>query len=61
MQCSRCQVSEEERRLQICPTCKKPFCHECTVIVGGKGFCTRGCGDYFFFGDGDDDEDLDDG
>ena len=61
MQCSRCQVGEEERRLQICPTCKKPFCHDCTFIVGGKGFCTKGCGDYFFFGDGDDDENLDDG
>ena len=59
MHCSRCQVSEEERRLESCATCKKPFCHECAYQVGGKEFCAKVCGEFFFFGDGDDEDDED--
>jgi hypothetical protein len=30
-------------------------CTECVYKVKGKDFCTRGCGSYFFFGEGEDD------
>ncbi|MFQ5718945.1 MAG: hypothetical protein ACE5IK_05310 [Acidobacteriota bacterium] len=59
MLCSRCQTKGEESDLQPCPTCKKPFCEKCVHVMGGKAFCSRGCATYFFFGDGEDDGDLD--
>jgi hypothetical protein len=55
VECSRCQSSEETKRMQNCPICKKPVCQDCLYFVGGKGFCSKGCGEYFFHGEGDED------
>ncbi|MFQ5766472.1 MAG: hypothetical protein ACE5ID_00585 [Acidobacteriota bacterium] len=55
MKCSRCEIGEETRRLQTCPICRKPFCYDCAYRVGGKDFCGKGCGMFFFFGEGDED------
>jgi hypothetical protein len=49
-----CGASEEERRTQKCPICFKRFCEECAVSVSGRTFCSRFCGEYFFFGGEDD-------
>ncbi len=53
--CHRCLATEEEKRLEFCPTCRKPFCDDCTYVVGGKDFCCKGCGYFFFFGEGEED------
>ncbi len=60
MECTRCSASEEDKRLQQCPTCRKPVCADCLYTFGGKGFCSHGCGVFFFHGDGDEDEMTDD-
>ena len=52
--CEMCGASEEERRTQKCPICFKRFCEECAVSVSGRTFCSRFCGEYFFFGCEDD-------
>jgi hypothetical protein len=46
--------------MQECPICKKPVCQDCLYFVGGKGFCSKGCGEYFFHGEGDEDLTEDD-
>ena len=35
-------------------------CQDCLYVVGGKGFCSKGCGEYFFHGEGDEDLTEDD-
>ena len=55
MNCARCQVTDQEQRLEICTICKKLFCHDCAYAFAGKNFCGKGCGSYFFFGEGDED------
>ena len=48
--CDLCGTSDEERRTWKCPICFKRFCRECGVLVSGREFCSRYCGEYFFFG-----------
>jgi hypothetical protein len=52
--CELCGISAEERRTQKCAICYKRYCEECAVKFSGRSFCSRFCGEYFFFG-GDDD------
>jgi hypothetical protein len=49
--CWRCEVSEEERRLRKCVICYKYYCDECAADRNGRTFCSKQCGDFFFFGD----------
>ena len=57
VQCVKCAVSEEERRMYKCPICFKKICENCSFFFAGRHFCTKGCADYFFFGSGDEDDD----
>ncbi|MFQ5669371.1 MAG: hypothetical protein ACE5HD_02490 [Acidobacteriota bacterium] len=56
MECNRCHVDDNMTRLQFCPTCRKPVCSDCLHLVGGKGFCSKACGYFFFYGEGEDDD-----
>jgi hypothetical protein len=52
--CELCGTSEGELRPQKCPICYKRYCEECGVNLSGRRFCSRFCGEYFFFGGEDD-------
>ncbi len=51
MNCSACEKSELETRLEKCPICFKLTCPECGTREYGRSFCSRRCADQFFFGD----------
>jgi hypothetical protein len=53
-QCCECGKTTDETTLTKCPTCFKHFCGEHCFVMSGRTFCSRGCADYFFFGDPDD-------
>jgi hypothetical protein len=52
--CRTCEKSEDQTRLSKCPVCHKGFCDEHAFTVSGRQFCSRGCGEYFFFANEDD-------
>jgi hypothetical protein len=52
--CSHCGKHRDEVALDKCPVCHKLFCWSCGKRRMGKVFCSNLCGDYFFFGDEDD-------
>jgi hypothetical protein len=54
IQCYECGKTIDETTLTKCPTCFKYFCGEHSFVMSGRPFCSRGCADYFFFGDPDD-------
>ena len=56
--CGRCGRLCEPAELDVCPVCKSTFCLYCLYRVGSRNYCSRPCGDSFFFGDADDDEEL---
>jgi hypothetical protein len=53
MDCTVCQASDLDRRLEKCPICFKWVCEECAIRSYGRCFCTKLCADQFFFGDDD--------
>ncbi|HEV8268061.1 MAG TPA: hypothetical protein VGR00_07505 [Thermoanaerobaculia bacterium] len=48
--CQRCERMVEPQELENCPTCNKRFCMGCAYRAGGDDYCSRACGDVFFFG-----------
>jgi hypothetical protein len=54
MNCSVCQKSELETRLEKCPICFKWTCPDCGRREYGRTFCSKRCADQFFFGDDED-------
>jgi hypothetical protein len=52
--CHECGKSDAETRLHKCPICFKFFCDEHTYLWSGRPFCSIGCAEYFYFGDGED-------
>ncbi len=58
-QCVVCGDSEELARLEPCSVCRKDFCPDCAYRAVGRRFCSAACARTFFYGDNDDDEDLD--
>ncbi len=56
--CKRCERICEPGELERCPVCGTVFCLYCVYRVGSRNYCSRPCGDSFFFGDADDDDDL---
>lgn len=49
--CHECGKTMSDTRLGKCPVCFKWFCEDHGTYRGGREFCSRGCADYFFFGD----------
>jgi hypothetical protein len=54
--CHECRRADTETRLHKCPVCFKYFCDEHTHLWSGRPFCSRGCAEYFYFGDEDAEE-----
>jgi hypothetical protein len=54
LNCSVCEISDDEKSLRKCAICFKYFCEDCGVDRSGRWFCTSSCADYFFYGDEDD-------
>ena len=59
--CIKCGVTDEQARLEQCHVCYRFFCPDCAHRAGfGRRFCSPECGRaYYFTGEPDDDEDLD--
>ena len=58
--CQRCERMVEAHELEECPVCKRKYCTFCVYRVGSRNYCSRPCGDSYFFGgelDGDSDGD----
>jgi hypothetical protein len=56
--CPNCGSALEGRALQTCMICRTRFCLHCTVRGYGREFCSDTCRAMFFFGDGDDELEL---
>lgn len=56
--CEMCGTTGKWLQLLKCPMCHKYFCEACRYDFGGKQFCTANCGNEFFWGseEGEDDE-----
>ncbi len=58
--CDRCGRYCEPLEIEVCPICKKNFCMYCVYRVGSRNYCSRPCGDSYFFGGDDDMENMPD-
>jgi len=56
--CGRCGRLCEPAELQKCPVCGRRYCAWCVYRVGSRSYCSRPCGDSFFFGGEVDDEEI---
>jgi len=56
--CAVCGEAKFSFAMKTCPMCKKRYCERCEFRMGGNVFCSRSCGEMFFFSgeDGDGDE-----
>lgn len=54
MECVKCYISDDEKKLIKCPICFKYICEDCGIARSGRWFCSPQCADFFFFGDPDD-------
>jgi hypothetical protein len=52
--CQQCEEPVPGHKLSKCPICHKYFCEEHSFLMSGVQFCSRGCGEFFFYGDPDD-------
>jgi len=52
--CEKCGRLCEPAELDTCTVCRKRFCLYCVYRAGSRTYCSRSCGDAFFFGDEDD-------
>jgi hypothetical protein len=55
--CERCGRLSEPLKMDTCPICKRGFCLYCVHRVASRNYCSRTCGDVFFFGGEDEPED----
>jgi len=54
--CPLCGVSVPARRLHTCAICKAVHCEFCAKVDFGRTFCSARCRDFFFWGDGEEEE-----
>ena len=54
--CEKCGRMCEPLEMDTCPVCKRGFCLYCAHRFGARNYCSRGCGEYFFFGADDESE-----
>ena len=52
--CHKCEAEKPGLKVQKCSIYHKYFCEDHTFTMSGVEFCSRGCGEYFFFGDPED-------
>ena len=54
--CPVCGLKVPVNELQKCEICHSVTCEYCGVADFGRSFCATKCRDFFFWGDGDQDE-----
>jgi hydrogenase maturation factor HypF (carbamoyltransferase family) len=56
--CAICGIANFSFAMKTCPMCKKRYCDHCEYRMGGNTFCSKACGQMFFFSgeDGTDEE-----
>jgi hypothetical protein len=54
--CQKCGRLGEIHEMNLCPICEKRFCPYCKTRIAGRDYCSRACGDHFFFGGIDEEE-----
>ncbi len=42
---------------KVCPICARTVCVKCGHTAYGRTFCSARCAEFFFHGDGDEDDD----
>ncbi len=52
--CERCRRDCEPIEIEKCPICAKRFCNQCAHRLGSNRYCSRNCGETFYYGDEDD-------
>ncbi|MCZ6779066.1 MAG: hypothetical protein O7F16_08860 [Acidobacteria bacterium] len=58
MECAICHLDKPERDMVRCPLCHQHACEDCRFSRQGRHFCSRYCGESFFYSDEDgEDED----
>ena len=51
--CEKCGRLCEALEMENCAVCKRGFCLYCAYRFASRNFCSRACGELYFFG-GDD-------
>jgi hypothetical protein len=59
-QCPKCGLKVSESELQSCAICHSVLCQYCAVNDFGRSFCSNRCKGFFFWGDGEQDDEGDD-
>ena len=54
--CEQCERDASTDELRLCMICRSLFCRRCAVMAYGREFCSVSCSEFFFHGDGDDEE-----
>ena len=54
--CPQCGLQTPESGLQSCAICGNLTCDYCAKVDFGRPFCSARCRDFFFWGDGEQDE-----
>lgn len=54
--CGKCDRMCEPIEVQTCSICKTLFCNFCSYRIGSANYCSRACGDAFFFGGVEEDD-----
>ena len=57
VQCPKCGIKVPESELQSCTICHSVLCQYCAVADFGRNFCSNRCRGFFFWGDGEQDDD----
>lgn len=57
--CPRCGREVAGWAMATCPMCAQTVCHRCAHPAYGRLFCSIRCGEHFFHGEADEEEDND--
>ena len=54
--CAVCGKDFADWAIVPCVICGRPVCHKCAQLAFGRSFCSQACSEFFFHGEGDDEE-----
>ena len=58
--CEKCGRLCEPLEMERCPVCQRGFCLYCAHRFASRNFCSRPCGELYFFGTEDEAEEATD-
>ena len=58
--CEKCGRGVAVNDLRRCVICRSLFCYRCAVMGYGREFCSVSCSEFFFHGEGDEQDEMDD-